>query len=129
MPHTCNLNTRQPVRLGRVPRHSARSCAAAPGGFTDCLLQHGAARVYGVDVGHSQLADRLRADARVVVKERFNLRNLTPADLPEQASGAGRDLCAGRRAAPATAFPHNAVALTQRVEWASMWALRAAGRL
>ncbi len=54
---------------------------ASTGGFTDCLLQHGAARVYGVDVGYGQLDYRLRRDPRVVVMERINLRDLPP--LPE----------------------------------------------
>lgn len=51
------------------------------GGFTDCLLQAGAKRVYGVDVGYGQVAWRLRQDARVVLKERTNLRHLLPKDL------------------------------------------------
>ena len=49
------------------------------GGFTDCLLQHGAARVYGVDVGYGQTAWSLRTDERVVLRERTNLRHLQPA--------------------------------------------------
>jgi 23S rRNA (cytidine1920-2'-O)/16S rRNA (cytidine1409-2'-O)-methyltransferase len=56
---------------------------ASTGGFTDCLLQHGAARVYAVDVGHGQLAEKLRQDARVVVMDRTNARHLTPASFPE----------------------------------------------
>ncbi len=51
------------------------------GGFSDCLLQHGAARVYGVDVGYGQTAWSLRQDPRVVLRERTNLRHLTPALL------------------------------------------------
>ncbi|MFQ6540137.1 MULTISPECIES: TlyA family RNA methyltransferase [Aphanothece] len=51
------------------------------GGFTDCLLQHGAARVYGVDVGYGQTAWSLRSDPRVVLRERTNLRHLTPEGL------------------------------------------------
>jgi 23S rRNA (cytidine1920-2'-O)/16S rRNA (cytidine1409-2'-O)-methyltransferase len=51
---------------------------ASTGGFTDCLLQHGARKVYAVDVGHGQLAQRLRADARVVERERTNARHLAP---------------------------------------------------
>lgn len=51
------------------------------GGFTDCLLQRGAKRVYGVDVGYGQVAWRLRNDHRVILKERTNLRYLQPADL------------------------------------------------
>lgn len=57
---------------------------ASTGGFTDCLLQRGAARVYAVDVGHSQLAWSIRSDPRVVVKERLNARALTAKDVPEQ---------------------------------------------
>lgn len=51
------------------------------GGFTDCLLQAGARRVYGVDVGYGQVAWSLRQDARVILRERCNLRQLQPADL------------------------------------------------
>ena len=51
------------------------------GGFTDCLLQHGAQRVYGVDVGYGQTAWSLRTDERVVLRERTNLRHLQPSDL------------------------------------------------
>ena len=51
------------------------------GGFTDCLLQHGAQRVYGVDVGYGQTAWRLRTDNRVVLRERTNLRHLQPEAL------------------------------------------------
>ena len=52
------------------------------GGFTDCLLQQGAAKVYGIDVGHGQVHEKIREDPRVVVMERTNLRTLT--ELPEQ---------------------------------------------
>ncbi|WP_449418001.1 TlyA family RNA methyltransferase [Phormidium nigroviride] len=51
------------------------------GGFTDCLLQAGAAKVYGVDVGYGQVDWRLRNDTRVILKERTNLRYLTPTEL------------------------------------------------
>lgn len=51
------------------------------GGFTDCLLQNGAKKVYGVDVGYGQVDWRLRNDPRVVLKERTNLRYLQPQDL------------------------------------------------
>lgn len=57
---------------------------ASTGGFTDCLLQHGAARVYAVDVGYGQLAWELRQDARVIVLERTNIRHLTAEQLPER---------------------------------------------
>ena len=51
------------------------------GGFSDCLLQHGAARIYGIDVGYGQTAWSLRTDPRVVLRERTNLRHLEPAEL------------------------------------------------
>jgi 23S rRNA (cytidine1920-2'-O)/16S rRNA (cytidine1409-2'-O)-methyltransferase len=51
------------------------------GGFTDCLLQANAAQVYGVDVGYGQVAWQIRQDPRVVLKERTNIRHLTPMDL------------------------------------------------
>jgi len=56
---------------------------ASTGGFTDCLLQRGAARVYALDVGYNQLDYRLRNDSRVLSMERFNVRHLSPDDLPE----------------------------------------------
>ena len=56
---------------------------SSTGGFTDCLLQHGAKFVMAVDVGTNQLAYKLRADPRVWVKENFNARYMTAADLPE----------------------------------------------
>lgn len=59
---------------------------ASTGGFTDCLLQRGAARVYALDVGYGQLDHKLRYDDRVEVMERVNARNLGPDDLPEPAS-------------------------------------------
>jgi 23S rRNA (cytidine1920-2'-O)/16S rRNA (cytidine1409-2'-O)-methyltransferase len=63
---------------------------ASTGGFTDCLLQHGARRVYAVDVGYGVLDYRLRQDERVVVLERTNARDLAP--LPEQCDLATFDL-------------------------------------
>ncbi len=67
----------------RVREAVAIDVGASTGGFTDVLLHHGAARVYAVDVGYGQLADKLRRDPRVVVRERTNARRLTPADIPE----------------------------------------------
>jgi 23S rRNA (cytidine1920-2'-O)/16S rRNA (cytidine1409-2'-O)-methyltransferase len=57
---------------------------ASTGGFTDCLLQNGATRVYAVDVGHGQLDQRLRNDSRVTVLEKVNIRSLTPEILLER---------------------------------------------
>lgn len=56
---------------------------ASTGGFTDCMLQNGAVKVYAVDVGYGQLAWSLRTDARVVNMERTNIRYVTPEDLAE----------------------------------------------
>jgi 23S rRNA (cytidine1920-2'-O)/16S rRNA (cytidine1409-2'-O)-methyltransferase len=61
---------------------TAIDLGASTGGFTDCLLQNGAAKVYAVDVGHGQLAWKLRQDPRVVVMEKTNARELTPARFP-----------------------------------------------
>lgn len=57
---------------------------ASTGGFTDCLLQRGASRVYAVDVGKNQLHEKLRADPRVISMEGVNLRHAPPDLLPEQ---------------------------------------------
>ena len=65
---------------------------SSTGGFTDCLLQHGAARVMAVDVGTNQLAWKLRADSRVWVRENFNARYMTAADLPERPARAVTDV-------------------------------------
>ncbi len=65
---------------------------SSTGGFTDCLLQRGATRVHAVDVGTNQLVYKLRTDPRVIVKEKFNSRNLTEADLGERVDIAVLDL-------------------------------------
>jgi len=70
--------TRFPVP---VSGRRALDAGASTGGFTDCLLQRGAAHVYAVDVGHGQLHPTLRADPRVTVLERTNARTLTTDDL------------------------------------------------
>ena len=62
---------------------TAIDLGASTGGFTDCLLQRGAARVYAVDVAYGQLAWKLRQDPRVVVMEKTNARELTPASFPK----------------------------------------------
>ncbi len=56
---------------------------ASTGGFTDCLLQHGAVKVFAIDVGHDQLHPTLRSDPRVVVREGLNARYLEPRDIGE----------------------------------------------
>ncbi|MDQ3625038.1 MAG: TlyA family RNA methyltransferase, partial [Verrucomicrobiota bacterium] len=56
---------------------------ASTGGFTDCLLQHGAAKVYAIDVGHGQLDWKIRSDPRVLVREKLNARYLSRDHVPE----------------------------------------------
>jgi 23S rRNA (cytidine1920-2'-O)/16S rRNA (cytidine1409-2'-O)-methyltransferase len=65
---------------------------ASTGGFTDCLLQHGAAKVFAVDVGKGQLHWKLRNDPRVVVMESVNARHLKPGDIPAKAAFAAIDV-------------------------------------
>ena len=60
-------------------------CGASTGGFTDCMLQNGAIKVYSVDVGHGQLAWKLRNDDRVVCMEKTNMRYVTEEDIEELA--------------------------------------------
>lgn len=61
----------------------AMDVGASTGGFTDCMLQNGAKKVYSVDVGYGQLDYKLRIDDRVVVMERTNIRKVVPGDLEE----------------------------------------------
>lgn len=65
---------------------------ASTGGFTDCMLQNGAERVYAVDVGHGQLAWKLRSDERVVCMERTNFRYVTPEDIGQKIDFASVDV-------------------------------------
>ena len=74
---------------------TGRACldlGASTGGFTDCLLQHGAVHVYAVDVGRGQLDVKLRADPRVTVMERTHALTLVPTDFPDQPDFATVDL-------------------------------------
>ena len=65
---------------------------ASTGGFTDCLLQRGAAKVFAFDVGTNQLAWKIRNDPRVVARERFNIRHMKPEDVGEEVDLAVGDL-------------------------------------
>jgi 23S rRNA (cytidine1920-2'-O)/16S rRNA (cytidine1409-2'-O)-methyltransferase len=65
---------------------------ASTGGFTEVLLARGAARVYAIDAGHGQLHERLRADPRVITRERTNARRLSPREVPEAGSLAVMDV-------------------------------------
>lgn len=76
-------------------RLSGKTCmdiGASTGGFTDCMLQHGAEKVYAVDVGYGQLAWKLRTDDRVVNLERTNARYLTAEEIPEPIDFASMDV-------------------------------------
>ncbi|MBD5136191.1 MAG: TlyA family RNA methyltransferase [Lachnospiraceae bacterium] len=65
---------------------------ASTGGFTDCMLQNGAVKVYSVDVGHGQLAWSLRQDERVICMEKTNIRYVEPADIPDKIAFASIDV-------------------------------------
>eukprot|EP00873_Tetraselmis_striata_P008608 jgi/Tetstr1/428872/TSEL_001866.t1 len=85
--YVCRAGTKLEAAFQRweidVAGKVALDAGLSTGGFTDCLLQQGAARVYGVDVGRGQVAEKLRQDPRLVVMEKTNLRHLTAPDLPE----------------------------------------------
>jgi 23S rRNA (cytidine1920-2'-O)/16S rRNA (cytidine1409-2'-O)-methyltransferase len=74
---------------------AGRACAdlgASTGGFTDCLLQNGACRIHAFDVGQGQLDWKLQSDPRVVVRDQFNVRNISAADVPSDVSFVCMDL-------------------------------------
>ena len=77
-----NSRRRSTPSRWRSPDRICADVGASTGGFTDCLLQHGAARVYAIDVGYGQLDYRLRGDPRVVVMERTNARYVEALDEP-----------------------------------------------
>ena len=78
-----------PIKLdGKV----CMDVGASTGGFTDCMLQNGAVKVYSVDVGHGQLAWKLRQDERVVCMEKTNIRYVKPEDIEELVSFASVDV-------------------------------------
>jgi 23S rRNA (cytidine1920-2'-O)/16S rRNA (cytidine1409-2'-O)-methyltransferase len=66
-----------------VENRVCRDIGSSTGGFTDCLLKHGASRVYAIDVGTGQLDWKLRNDSRVIFREQMNARYLTRAEVPE----------------------------------------------
>ncbi len=70
----------------------AMDIGASTGGFTDCMLQNGAKKVFAVDVGYGQLAWKLRCDERVINMERTNIRNVTPEDIGEELDFASVDV-------------------------------------
>lgn len=70
----------------------AMDIGASTGGFTDCMLQNGAAKVFAVDVGYGQFAWKLRSDSRVVNMERTNIRYVTPEDIGEELDFASIDV-------------------------------------
>jgi 23S rRNA (cytidine1920-2'-O)/16S rRNA (cytidine1409-2'-O)-methyltransferase len=75
-----------------VEGKTALDVGASTGGFTDCLLQRGAKKVYAIDVGYGQIAWKLRQDPRVVVIERQNIRAIEPSIIPERADVAVIDV-------------------------------------
>ena len=89
--HTLKYVSRGGLKLEKAMSHFAvtlegKVCmdvGASTGGFTDCMLQNGAVKVYSVDVGHGQLDWKLRNDPRVVCMEKTNIRYVTPEDIQE----------------------------------------------
>lgn len=89
--NTCPFVSRGGLKLEKALRffgvspegYVCSDSGASTGGFTDCLLQKGASRVFAIDVGYGQLAWSIRSDPRVVVMERTNIRNVTPEMLGE----------------------------------------------
>ncbi len=98
--HTLAYVSRGGLKLEKAMTHfgvtlNGKICmdvGASTGGFTDCMLQNGAVKVYSVDVGHGQLAWKLRNDERVVCMEKTNNRYVTPEDIPDRIQFASIDV-------------------------------------
>ncbi|WP_270810646.1 TlyA family RNA methyltransferase [Hungatella effluvii] len=98
--HTLKYVSRGGLKLEKAMSHfgvmlEGKTCmdvGSSTGGFTDCMLQNGAVRVYAVDVGHGQLAWKLRNDERVVCMEKTNIRYVTPNEIPEKIDFASIDV-------------------------------------
>ena len=98
--HTLAYVSRGGLKLEKAMTHfgvtlNGKICmdvGASTGGFTDCMLQNGAVKVYSVDVGHGQLAWKLRNDVRVVCMEKTNIRYVTPEDIPDRIQFASIDV-------------------------------------
>lgn len=98
--HTLDYVSRGGLKLEKAMTHfgvtlNGKICmdvGASTGGFTDCMLQNGAVKVYSVDVGHGQLAWKLRNDERVVCMEKTNIRYVTPEDIPDRIQFASIDV-------------------------------------
>lgn len=97
---TCEFVSRGGYKLKKAiavfsPELDGKICmdiGASTGGFTDCMLKNGAAKVYCVDVGSGQLSPKLLADGRVVNLEKTNIRYLTPSDIPDAIDFASIDV-------------------------------------
>ena len=98
--HTLAYVSRGGLKLEKAMTHfgvtlNGKICmdvGASTGGFTDCMLQNGVVKVYSVDVGHGQLAWKLRNDERVVCMEKTNIRYVTPEDIPDRIQFASIDV-------------------------------------
>ena len=98
--HTLAYVSRGGLKLEKAMTHfgvtlNGKICmdvGASTGGFTDCMLQNGAVKVYSVDVGHGQLAWKLRNVERVVCMEKTNIRYVTPEDIPDRIQFASIDV-------------------------------------
>lgn len=75
-----------------VEKKTCMDIGSSTGGFTDCMLQNGASKVYAVDVGHGQLAWKLRTDERVICMEKTNFRYMVPEDIEEKLDFASVDV-------------------------------------